>query len=118
MTSDSTIGRRQWREGSVDRSSHHFEIKFGNPDADIDRADWTLVARVGAPQGSIFPVEFVVTTSDEGNAEMLTVVRKELDYYLVEKGERNPLGYMQHHCGTAANLYSSAFWSFCERRLD
>jgi hypothetical protein len=36
----------------------------------------------------------------------------ELDFYLVEKLERDPWAYAVYHCGTGANMYSRVHWSY------
>ena len=51
---------------------------------------------------------------DARRAEMEAAVRRELDFYLVELGEKDPFAYARYHCGTAANLYSRVHWSFHE----
>jgi hypothetical protein len=43
---------------------------------------------------------------------MIAAAKKELDFYLVEKGEMNPWAYAQYHCSTAANMYSTVHWSY------
>lgn len=100
-----------WREGPVEPTREHFELRFGSVD-DSDWASWVPVARVGLPTGQRFWVQFLITPSDPEHRRMIDDVRAELDFYLVEKRERNPWAYALYHCGTSANLYSSVHWSF------
>jgi len=37
-------------------------------------------------------------------------VTRELNFYLIEKGEDNPWAYAKYHCSTASNIYSSVHW--------
>lgn len=37
---------------------------------------------------------------------------KELNFYLVEKGEKDPWQYAIYHCGTASNIYSDVHWGY------
>jgi hypothetical protein len=41
---------------------------------------------------------------------MINAARKDIDFYLVEKGEANPWAYAKYHCSTAANIYSKVHW--------
>lgn len=51
-------------------------------------------------------------TADGGHTEAIDDVRRELDFYLVSKGEPDPWVYAQYHCGTASNVYFNVHWSF------
>jgi hypothetical protein len=61
----------------------------------------------------MFPVEFLVDSTNEAYSTAVNAVIRELDLYLVEKREPHPWRYARYHCGTAANLYSCIHWSFC-----
>jgi hypothetical protein len=39
-------------------------------------------------------------------------VKSELDFYQVEKGERDPWQYAIYHFGTGPNPYSSVHWGY------
>jgi protein-tyrosine-phosphatase len=43
---------------------------------------------------------------------MIRAVRKEINYFLIELGEKKPWLYAQYHCGTASNMYSRVHWGF------
>jgi hypothetical protein len=59
-------------------------------------------------------VEFLISRADTRSAAIIEHVVREIDFSLVKKGEPNPWGYAQHHCGTGANVYSDVHWSFFE----
>jgi hypothetical protein len=100
-----------WAERPVDRSQDHFELQYGSAD---DSDKWFSVARVGAPAGSTFSVEWIVDRADPVYHEAASAVAKELDFYLVTKGEADPWIYAQYHCGTSSNIYSDVHWAFHE----
>ena len=89
-----------WQEERVDRSLEHLLVYHDSLDSPV--------AAVGPPRGAVFPVEFLraVDVDDVSRA-----VRHKLDYYLVEKGERDPWAYALYHCGTMANAYSDVHWT-------
>lgn len=102
-----------WTEGAVDTRSDHLELRYGSVnESDWDR--WLAVARVGSPVARTFPVEWLL--SSKVHREAVRAVRKELDFYLVEKGEEDPWAYAQDHCSTAANIYSEVHWVFHKER--
>jgi hypothetical protein len=70
------------------------------------------VALVGKPAGKLFPVEFLqVAALDQSEYERIKLaVRKELPFYLVEEGEKDPWKYAIYHCDTASNIYSDVHW--------
>jgi hypothetical protein len=80
---------------------------------------WLPVALVGRPADSVFPIRFLLDRVDETHAHIIRDVTRELDFYLVEKGELDPWAYAQYHCGTSANVYSTVHWSrFPAARTD
>ena len=102
-----------WRciRGSVNRLEEHIEIRYGSvEDSGWDK--WIPVAIVSAPEKHSFLVEFLIPEDSPENKEVMRAVKKELDFYLGEKGEENPWVYARYHCGTAANIYSDVHWSF------
>ena len=105
----------QWREGPVDRADEHFELRYGSYERGSWN-DWLPVAVVGRPTGQIFPVQFLIDENERSrHAEAIQSVKEELDFYLVEKQEDDPWAYAQHHCGTAANVYSPVHWSHIQK---
>jgi hypothetical protein len=95
----------KWRRGSVDRASDHFELRHGSPSR-------RLIALLGHGLPGELVVEFLVGADDGVQSAAVADVRRELDFYLVEKKERDPWAYAQYHCTTAANIYSEVHWSF------
>ena len=87
--------RARWRpalgldDGPVDRSKSHLELRYGSAD-DSGWDKWLPVARVGPPRDRTFPVEWIVDRADPAHREAADAVAKELDFYLVEKGEVDP----------------------------
>jgi hypothetical protein len=104
-------GRRwAWAEGPVDRSKSHLELRYGSAgDSGWDK--WLPVARVGPPRDRTFPVEWIVDRADPAHREAADAVAKELDFYLVEKGEADPWAYAAYHSGTTSNAYSQVHWA-------
>jgi hypothetical protein len=101
----------KWIIGKVCESEEHIKISYGsydNPDMD----QFMLVARISAPKDKIFVVEFLIESDDPHKTRMVDEVKKELDFYLVEKGEREPWGYVIYHCNTGANIYSHVHWTY------
>jgi len=64
----------------------------------------------------MYIVEFVISPERSYEDEMIKAVKKELDFFLIEKGEENPWAYVEYHCGTVANLYSNVHWSFFPKK--
>jgi len=99
-----------WSEGEVDRTRHHIELRYGDVRA-ATSGPLTTVAFVGKPSNGVFPVQFAAPSGQLAEPEMVEAVRRELDFYLVEKAEPDPWAYAVYHCGTAANVYSPVHWS-------
>jgi hypothetical protein len=109
-----TIGLWQWRTGKVSTSGEHFELRYGDP----DKSRWDEfipIARLSAPSEQTFTVEFVIPSQTKHKAEMIEAVKKELDFYLIEKKEKDPWAYAMYHCGTQANLRSRVHWVHCPK---
>lgn len=92
----------RWVEGTVDQNLEH--LRLVHEDCE------NVVAVVAPPEGNTFAVEFLVKDASE---VVLEDVRRELDFYLVEKGERDPWGYAIYHCRTFSNAYPPVNWGFC-----
>ncbi len=100
--------RTAWKriEGIVNTDNDHIKITYGT--------DSIPVAFVAPGGRKAFIIEFLSRSdkSDRPMEKILDEVRKELDFYLVEKGEEDPWKYSIHHCRTAANLYSEVHWGW------
>lgn len=89
----------------------HLEIAYG--DASTQGCEeWVPIALVSVPVGTSFSVKFLIQSNDAERRKMVDAVRKELDFYLVDKGEPNPWSYAKYHCSTAANVYSKVHWAY------
>ena len=100
-----------WREGSVDANEEHIELRYGDA-SKTNHESWLPIALVGRPEDHVFPVFWLMKPDDPSREEMIIAARRELDFYLVEKGEPNPWKYAIYHCSTSANLYSDVHWSY------
>jgi hypothetical protein len=101
----------QWQEGEVDGTREHFELRYGSAE-ESDWSKWIDIALVAPPESGIVNVHFLVDRRDERNTEAIGYAIKEIKFYLIEKGERDPWLYAQYHCGTGANIYSKVHWIF------
>ena len=111
----------QWEEGAVDKTLEHLEIAYGDVSATTDYKKWVPIALVSAPNGKRFSVQFLIEATSPEKQAMVDVVRKELDFYLVElsaEGRPDPWSYAQYHCGTSSNVYSDVHWSYYSKSAN
>ena len=104
-----------WRQGTVDRTSDHFELRYGSAN-DSGWDEWMPVALVGPPKNGVFDVHFLIDQANEARAQVVGALIDELDFYLIELEKPDPWAYAQYHAGTASNAYSSIHWSFLPKR--
>jgi hypothetical protein len=93
-------------EGVVNQKYEHIQIRYNdNPDP---------VALIAQGKKRSFVVQFIPQSNPESTQakKILEEVRKELDFFLVEKGEERPWGYALYHCRSAVNIYSKVHWSY------
>ena len=102
-----------WKEGIVSPEQPHIELRYSKGEHDS-----VLIALLSPPTKWVFTVQFLPTAASPGldPAFIRNEVCKELDYFLIELGERDPWAYAKYHCGTASNLYSTVHWSFIAGR--
>jgi hypothetical protein len=99
----------EWREGKVDLAAPYMKLFCG---------EWgesaLPVALVAKPVQGTFIVEFlqIREVNESEYQRMKLAVTKELTFYLVEKGEKDPWQYAIYHCGTASNIYSDVHWGY------
>jgi GNAT superfamily N-acetyltransferase len=101
----------RWTEGKVNTTEEHIKIYYGN----APHLDWThlpIIALLSPPIEKKFIVEFLLDAKTPEEQDMIREVHRELDFYLVEKGEENPWAYARYHCGTVANIHSRVHWDF------
>jgi hypothetical protein len=100
-----------WQEGGVDLQKEYIELVYED-DPDSNSNDAVPIALIGRPENNVFTVRWLVGTGVPENLHMINLVKRELDFYLVEKEEPDPWAYAQYRCTTASNLYSSVHWSY------
>ena len=99
-------------EAQVDTHGEYIEIRYGDLD-DVGSQGIVPVVRVAlGDRAGTFVVEYLVVDGSEQEKHMLDEVRREMEFYLVEKGEHDPWVYAQYHCSTASNLYGRVHWLF------
>jgi hypothetical protein len=101
-------GAWSWHEAAVDLQNDHLELFYGSPEVDPER--WVLMARVGKPEGHVFPVQWLLDSEAVEHADGVTAVRHDLDFYLTVAGGSDPWSYAWYHSGTASNLYGHVHW--------
>jgi len=96
----------QWFPGKVDLKSRYFELKYGN--------DPLAVARIGIGSNKNFIVEFLINIKDdiESQKEIFNDVLWEIELYLINNNEPDPIEYMINHTRKCANLYSRVHWNY------
>ncbi len=93
----------RWSEGVVDLAKEHIKLSIGSFGENAQ-----VIALLAHDGERSFTVQFVVEKAEY--AEALNEVTRELNFYLIEKGEDNPWAYAKYHCSTASNIYSSVHW--------
>jgi hypothetical protein len=73
---------------------------------------------IGPPDGDVVDVQFLVDRSDPEAREAVAEVVKEIQYYLVDKGERDAWWYAKYHTTTMADAYSKVHWRYFMSQLD
>jgi hypothetical protein len=99
-----------WTERALDPTQDYFMLRYGSAEEDYET--WTVVARVGRPESGVFRVEILIDERNSHFEVAKNATIAELNFYLIQKGEKYPWRYMQYHCGTASNVYSSIHWEF------
>jgi len=115
LCTNSTYGIWQWKTGKVDKSKEHVEITYGDINKSAEK-DFTTVARVSPPYEQTCTVEFLLSSENDKNSEMMKAVKKDINFYIVEKNEFDPWRYIRSHCGSTANLYSNVHWIYREAK--
>jgi hypothetical protein len=96
----------QWQPGKVDLSDRYFELKFGN--------DPRPVTRIGIKEDKIFIVEFLLNHKNdiEKQQEIFSEIIWEIELYLINNSEHDPIEYMINHTKKCANMYSRIHWNY------
>ena len=95
-----------WFPGKVDLDNRYFELKFGY--------DPAPVARIGIGKNYVFIVEFLIKINDdiEKQKEIFNEVLWEIELYLINNSEPDPIEYMINHSKKCANVYSKVHWRY------
>ena len=93
-------------EGVVDTEKEHIGIWYGD--------DTRLIALIAPAPDKTFIVQYLIGAElfNQQKGGMLEKVRRDINFFLVEKGEKDPWAYAKYHCGTAANVHSRVHWGF------
>jgi hypothetical protein len=96
----------QWFPGKVELKNRYFELKFGN--------NPSPVARIGIGENKNFIVEYLLNVNDdiEMLKEIFSEVLWEIELYLINNSEPDPIEYMINHTKKCANMYSKVHWRY------
>ena len=99
----------KWVEGKVDEKKEHMKLLYGEIDAGI-----IPVALLAKGTGNNFIVQFILkkTIPQEEANKIIEKVKEDLNFYLIEKHEKDPWAYAIYHTGTVSNMYSNVHWSY------
>ena len=95
-----------WQPGKVDLNNRYFELKFGY--------DPLPVARIGIGVNKNFIVEFLLNINEELEKlqQIFCEVLWEIELYLINNSEPDPIEYMINHTKKCANVYSKVHWRY------
>jgi len=96
----------QWFPGKVELINRYFELKYGN--------NPSPVARIGIGENKNFIVEYLLNVNDdiEMLKEIFSEVLWEIELYLINNSEPDPIEYMINHTKKCANMYSKVHWRY------
>lgn len=97
------------REGKVDRKQQHIAFCAGQKNGEENSGhEVALLAPADSahPEVGQFVLEWVIGDDHPKAAEWKKDVRRDVDFFLVEKQEEFPWGYLLYHCGTTSNAYA------------
>jgi hypothetical protein len=95
-----------WQPGKVNLQSRYFELKYG--------FDPIPVARIGIGTNYNFIVEFLLNINDDiaKLKEIFSETLWEIELYLINNSEPDPIEYMIKHTKKCANMYSKIHWRY------
>lgn len=96
----------EWIIGIVDTNERYFELKYGFEPAPV--------VRIGIANNKIFIVEFLFSPAitNGQREEMFKEVIYEIELYLINNSEPDPIEYMIKHTQKCANTYSTVHWGY------
>lgn len=95
-----------WQPGKVNIQNRYFELKYG--------FDPIPVARIGIGTNQNFIVEFLLNINDDVDKlkEIFSEALWEIELYLINNSEPDPIEYMINHTKKCANMYSKIHWRY------
>jgi hypothetical protein len=95
-----------WVEGIVNTGEDHFKITY--------REDPEPIALVARDEGRRFPVQFISAGRrlNRQREQIFNQVRRSLDFYLNDKGKKDPWMYAIYHCSNAPGISPDIHWKF------
>ncbi len=95
-----------WKPGKVNTQNRYFELKYG--------FDPIPVARIGIGTNQNFIVEFLLNINDDVDKlkEIFSEALWEIELYLINNSEPDPIEYMINHTKKCANMYSKIHWRY------
>ncbi len=95
----------KWQPGKVDSANRYFELKFGNIPA--------AVARIGIGEKKTFVVEFFLNIKEPNKQQdIFSEIIWEIELYLINNDDTDPIEYMINHTKKCANMYSRIHWRY------
>jgi hypothetical protein len=106
-----------WREGRIDMRDAYVLLLYGAPDA--NPASWRGIARIGAPRGRVFPVQWLLNRQADENRCAVDAVVAELDFHLKAAADQpDPWSYALQHCDSTSNWHRGDVHWVCVSRVD
>ena len=95
-----------WKPGKVNTQNRYFELKYG--------FDPIPIARIGIGTNQNFIVEFLLNINDDVDKlkEIFSEALWEIELYLINNSEPDPIEYMINHTKKCANMYSKIHWRY------
>jgi|CXWL01.1.fsa_nt_gi hypothetical protein len=105
-----------WQEGRIDPSQPSLQIYYV-PDIENPETAYLVALLSMTPTDRLFTVGFLPQSLPASLAPgpIIEEVKAELNFFLIEKREQDPMKYLRYHCTTASNLYSHVQWAVSDR---
>jgi len=105
-------GKGRWISfGDVDINKPHFVIYWRD---DVKNDDYHLVMILSIDQ-DINNMKLCLLVHDISYEQAVKDVQNEVNYYLFELQNHNPLGYLLHHTGQLSNFYGKVMFSYVDK---
>ncbi len=93
-----------WIEKSVNQDQEHIKLFY--------KDSTNCIALISSPVHNVFNVEFITNDENQQTRKIIEEVKKEINFYLINKKEKYPWNYAKYHCVSTSNLYSPIHWHF------